>query len=168
MTCNNIAVIGLVAASTLSVLIIGLAGGLVTSPTDPPLKTPAVNQQTVPAAVSRDTTTTASTTTTLTTTASTTTTSSTTTSTTTTSTTTTSTTTAPTTSSTVRNKCGCYAQDEEIPIENDKCVLDLDSFPDVAGSWIFKFELKINSFPTEPDWYAWITTGNGSLKVLDY
>ena len=48
-------------------------------------------------------------------------------------------------------ECGCYAKDEEIPIEKDKCVLNLGTFPDVAGFWKFTFELKINSLPTEFD-----------------
>merc|ERR1711911_57729 len=87
--------------------------------------------------------------------------------------TTTTTTTAepPTTTTTAEPgpDCGCYAPDEEIPIENDKCVLDLSSVSDVTGDWSFAFELKINSLPTEPsdppynsgiDWYVWIVTGN--------
>ena len=67
-------------------------------------------------------------------------------------------------------ECGCYAPDEEIPIENDKCVLDLSAVSDVTGDWSFAFELKINSLPTEPsdppynsgiDWFAMIVTGIG-------
>ena len=46
-------------------------------------------------------------------------------------------------------ECGCYAKDEEIPIKEDQCVLNLGTFPDVAGFWKFTFELKINSLPTE-------------------
>ena len=50
-------------------------------------------------------------------------------------------------------ECGCYAKDEEIPIKEDQCVLNLGTFPDVAGFWKFTFELKINSLPTEIDEY---------------
>ena len=50
--------------------------------------------------------------------------------------------------------CGCYAKDEEIQIQNDKCVLDLGTIPDVSGFWSFTFEAKINSLPTDPDWYV--------------
>lgn len=82
------------------------------------------------------------------------------------------TTTPPSTTTTVESgpECGCYALDEEIPIENDKCVLDLSAVSDVTGDWSFAFDLKINSLPTEPsdppynsgiDWYAWIVTGIG-------
>ena len=49
-------------------------------------------------------------------------------------------------------ECGCYAQDEEIPIENNKCVLNLGTFPDTDGFWKFTFELKINSLPKEGNW----------------
>ena len=48
-------------------------------------------------------------------------------------------------------ECGCYAKDEEIPIEQDKCILNLGTFPDADGWWKFKFELKINSLPKEGD-----------------
>ena len=48
-------------------------------------------------------------------------------------------------------KCSCYAKDEHISIEKDKCVLNLGTFPDVSGFWKFTFELKINSLPTEWD-----------------
>ena len=94
-------------------------------------------------------------------------------------TTTTTTTAEPTTTTTTTAEpgpdCGCYAPDEEIPIENDKCVLDLSSVSDVTGDWSFAFELKINSLPTEPsdppynsgiDWFAMIVTGNGSETIL--
>ena len=46
-------------------------------------------------------------------------------------------------------ECACYAKDEEIPIENNKCVLNLGTFPDVDGFWKFTFEMKINSLPKE-------------------
>ena len=74
-----------------------------------------------------------------------------------------------------RPDCGCYAPDEEISIENDKCVLDLSSVSDVTGDWSFAFELKINSLPTEPsdppynsgiDWFAMIVTGTGSETIV--
>ena len=48
-------------------------------------------------------------------------------------------------------KCGCYAKDEEIPIEKNKCVLNLGTFPDTEGWWKFTYELKINSLPKEED-----------------
>jgi hypothetical protein len=47
-------------------------------------------------------------------------------------------------------ECGCYAPDEEIPIENDKCVMNLGTFPDLKNNWTFTFDLKINSLPEEP------------------
>ena len=46
-------------------------------------------------------------------------------------------------------ECACYAKDEEIPIENNKCVLNLGTFPDVDSFWKFTFEMKINSLPKE-------------------
>ena len=52
---------------------------------------------------------------------------------------------------TKETECGCYAKDEEIPIKEDQCVLNLGTFPDVAGFWKLTFELKINSLPTEID-----------------
>ena len=65
-------------------------------------------------------------------------------------------------------ECGCYAQDEEIPIEDDKCVLALgSSFPDVAGFWSFTSEFKFNSIPdepTDPRWFLKILTGIGSFN----
>ena len=42
-------------------------------------------------------------------------------------------------------ECGCYAEDEEIAIENNKCILDLGTAPDVTGTWSFTFETKIDS-----------------------
>ena len=48
-------------------------------------------------------------------------------------------------------ECGCYVKDEEIKIENNKCVLNLGTFPDVYGWWKFTFDLKINSLPKEGD-----------------
>ena len=51
-------------------------------------------------------------------------------------------------------ECGCFTRDEEIQIENDKCVLDLGTMPDVGGFWSFTFETKINSLPTDPKWYV--------------
>ena len=72
--------------------------------------------------------------------------------------------------------CGCYAPDEEISIENDKCVLDLSTVSDVTGDWSFAFELKINSLPTEPsdppynshiDWFTMIVTGIGSETLMN-
>ena len=60
-------------------------------------------------------------------------------------------------------KCGSYAQDEEITIENDKCVLDLGTFPgSFPNSWSFSFELKIHSLPegpTDPNWFFQILAG---------
>ena len=49
-------------------------------------------------------------------------------------------------------ECGCYAPDEEIKIEKDKCILNLGTFPDFDGWWKFTFELKINSLPKEGDY----------------
>ena len=48
-------------------------------------------------------------------------------------------------------ECGCYAKDEEIPIQKDQCVLNLGTFPDTEGWWKFTYELKINSLPKEGD-----------------
>ena len=42
-------------------------------------------------------------------------------------------------------ECGCYAEDEEITISNDNCILDLGTAPDVAGTWTFTFETKLDS-----------------------
>ena len=65
-------------------------------------------------------------------------------------------------------ECGCYAQDEEILIENDKCVLDLGTSPGIGDDWTFTFDLKVNSLPTEPSrppynsaipWYKHIISG---------
>ena len=182
MTCNNIAVIGLVAASTLSVLIIGLAGGLATSPiqTSTITRTTTISTETTLTTTTSTTTTlttTTSTTTTLTTTTSTTTTVTTTASTTTTTTTTTLTTTTSTvaatlsTSTVATESCGCYAKYEEISIENDKCVLDLESFRDVAGNWTFTFDFKINNLPAEPTnprWYFYIISGIGSITEISW
>ena len=59
-------------------------------------------------------------------------------------------------------ECGCYAPDEEISIENDKCVMDLGSFPDVTGDWSFTFDMKIDSLPdqpTDPRWFFYILSG---------
>ena len=47
------------------------------------------------------------------------------------------------------SECRCYAKDEEIPIESNKCVLNLGTFPDTDGFWKFTFELKINSLPKD-------------------
>ena len=67
-------------------------------------------------------------------------------------------------------ECGCYAQDEEIPIKNDKCVLALgSSFPDVAGFWSFTFEFKFHSIPdeaTDPEWVLKILSGIGSFNDM--
>ena len=60
-------------------------------------------------------------------------------------------------------ECGCYAKDEEILIENNKCVLDMGTFPDVDGLWSLSFEMKINSLPADPDWYLSILSGIDSL-----
>ena len=65
-------------------------------------------------------------------------------------------------------ECGCYAQDEEIPIENDQCVLALGSFPDVGGYWSLTYEMKILSLPaepTDPRWFFEILSGIGSFVV---
>ena len=60
-------------------------------------------------------------------------------------------------------ECGCYAIDEEISIENDKCVLNLGSFPDSFPEiWSFSFDLKINYLPpepTDPRWFYSILEG---------
>ncbi len=61
-------------------------------------------------------------------------------------------------------ECGCYAHDEEIPIENDKCVMDFGTFPDVGGDWTFTFDFKINSLPAEPtnpQWWFYVLSGIG-------
>ena len=67
-------------------------------------------------------------------------------------------------------ECGCYAQDEEIKIKNDQCVLALgSSFPDVAGFWSFTFEFKFNSIPdepTDPEWVLKILSGIGSFNDM--
>ena len=82
---------------------------------------------------------------------------------------------AATTTEAPEPECGCYALNEEISIENDKCVLDLSTISDVKGNWSFAFDLKINSLPTEPsdppynsgiDWYAWIVTGIGFQTTM--
>ena len=44
--------------------------------------------------------------------------------------------------------CGCYAKDEEIQIENDKCVLDLGSMPNITKDWKLEFEAKFESWYT--------------------
>ena len=65
--------------------------------------------------------------------------------------------------------CGCYAEDEEIQIQNNQCVLYLGSFPDVAGSWSFTFDMKFNSLPTEPTdprWFLYIISGFGYIEVI--
>ena len=51
-------------------------------------------------------------------------------------------------------ECGCYAKDEEIQIANDKCVLDMGTFPAVGGFWSLTFDMKINSLPADSDWYV--------------
>ena len=67
-------------------------------------------------------------------------------------------------------ECGCYAQDEEIPIKNGQCVLALgSSFPDVAGFWSFTFEFKFHSIPdeaTDPEWVLKILSGIGSFNDM--
>ena len=70
---------------------------------------------------------------------------------------------ATTTTAAPEPECGCYAPDEEIQIENDKCVMNLGS-PDILGDWTFSFELKINSLPdgpTDPRWFFYIISGIG-------
>jgi len=65
-------------------------------------------------------------------------------------------------------ECGCYAPDEEIPIENDKCVMDLGS-PDILGDWTFTFDLKINNLPdgpTDPRWFLYIISGIGLIILF--
>ena len=53
-------------------------------------------------------------------------------------------------------ECGCYAIDEEIPIENGNCVLNLGSFPNsFPDVWSFSFDLKINYVPPEPTDPRW-------------
>ena len=91
-------------------------------------------------------------------------------STTTTSTATTSTTTTSTETTTLLStdepklECGCYAENEEIQITENKCILDMGTVPDVAGNWSFTFELKINYLPdgpTDPRWFFYIISGIG-------
>jgi hypothetical protein len=56
-------------------------------------------------------------------------------------------------------ECGCYAKDEEIEIENDKCVLALGTFPDLGGEWTFTLDFKLNSLPaeyTDPRWFFYM------------
>ena len=48
--------------------------------------------------------------------------------------------------------CGCYAENEEITISANNCILDLGTAPDVGGTWSFTFEFKINSLPDEKWW----------------
>ena len=62
-------------------------------------------------------------------------------------------------------ECGCYAKDEEIPIEEDKCILNLGTFPDVDGWWKFTFELKINSLPKDGD-FAPDSNRDWSFNIL--
>ena len=74
----------------------------------------------------------------------------------------------PSTTTTVEpeQECRCYAPNEEIPIENDKCVMNLGSFPNTKGYWSFQFDFKINSLPaepTDPKWFFYIISGIGSL-----
>ena len=77
---------------------------------------------------------------------------------------------AATTTEAPEPECGCYAPDEEISIENDKCVMNLGS-PDVLGDWTFTFELKINSLPdgpTDPRWFLYIISGMGLFITKIY
>ena len=75
------------------------------------------------------------------------------------------TTTAPPTQTTTNApepECGCYAENEEIAIANDKCVLDLGTVPDLSSPWSLTFDLKINSLPdgpTDPRWFFYIISG---------
>ena len=68
-------------------------------------------------------------------------------------------------------ECGCYAKDEEIAIESDKCVLNLGTFPEsFPDAWRFSFELKINSLPgpTDPFWSFMILSGIDLFKIHLY
>ena len=68
--------------------------------------------------------------------------------------------------------CGCYADDEEIAVEEDKCVLDLGTSADTAGDWSFTFEFKAYSWPNEPRYATdsrsehWIISGKVNKNVL--
>ena len=73
-----------------------------------------------------------------------------------------------TTTAVTEPECGCYAPDEEISIENDKCIMNLGSFPDTEGDWSFTFDMKINSLPdepTDPRWFFYILSGIGSFMT---
>ena len=60
--------------------------------------------------------------------------------------------------------CGSYAENEEIKIENNKCVLDLGSSQDLRGDWKFTFEFKLNSMPETDDlWWKDILSGIDSF-----
>ena len=62
--------------------------------------------------------------------------------------------------------CGSYAENEEIQIENNKCVLDLGSSQDLRGDWKFTFEFKLNSTPeTDDRWWSDILSGIGSFCI---
>ena len=65
-------------------------------------------------------------------------------------------------------ECGCYAKNEEIEIENDKCIMNLGSFLNTTEVWYFEFDFKINSLPaeqTDPRWFFYILSGIVSLLV---
>ena len=68
--------------------------------------------------------------------------------------------------------CGCYAEDEEIAVEEDKCVLDLGTSADTAGDWTFIFEFKAFSWPDKPRYPSdprsehWVISGLISKNVL--
>ena len=58
--------------------------------------------------------------------------------------------------------CGCYAKDEEIRVEDNKCVLDLESMSDIVGDWKLEFEAKFESWPTGLSyWDVQILSGIG-------
>ena len=59
--------------------------------------------------------------------------------------------------------CGCYAENEEITVGNDKCILDLGTAPDVAGTWSLTFESKINSMPDG----NWGTIWDDSFTIME-
>ena len=65
--------------------------------------------------------------------------------------------------------CGCYAKDEEIAIESNKCILDLGTSADTAGDWSLTFEFKANSMPdgpTDPRYFFYILQGIDSHNFI--
>ena len=58
-------------------------------------------------------------------------------------------------------ECGCYAENEEIAIENNKCILDLGTAPDVSGTWTLTYEFKFNSVSDDPRNLFYMVSGIG-------